>query len=230
MIRRPPRSTLFPYTTLFRSLGQYADRPLAVVGVDSTFDVVQAPVSLEAELERGHRSLDEVVEHPQLAALTGPARQLGVELKRLRPRDDRRAELDLPARALGDQSLDERVLEVLGPVVDAELDFEVLRELLFAPGELAPALLHVDCFPEILERASRRNVWRPHHRAVERLVAGPAPCVEDRGELRRLDEPHGQPRRTEREHPLGKLAPRFGVLRDERRRRRVPVRRQLPAT
>src|SRR5436190_10327534 len=26
MIRRPPRSTLFPYTTLFRSLGQVVDR------------------------------------------------------------------------------------------------------------------------------------------------------------------------------------------------------------
>src|SRR5687768_17710729 len=34
MIRRPPRSTLFPYTTLFRSLGarllaDHGDRPLA---------------------------------------------------------------------------------------------------------------------------------------------------------------------------------------------------------
>src|SRR3712207_9130879 len=28
MIRRPPRSTLFPYTTLFRSLGRYARAPL----------------------------------------------------------------------------------------------------------------------------------------------------------------------------------------------------------
>src|SRR5256885_13309926 len=27
MIRRPPRSTLFPYTTLFRSRGLHADRP-----------------------------------------------------------------------------------------------------------------------------------------------------------------------------------------------------------
>src|SRR2546430_4674230 len=27
MIRRPPRSTLFPYTTLFRSLGRNADVP-----------------------------------------------------------------------------------------------------------------------------------------------------------------------------------------------------------
>src|SRR2546422_10293143 len=29
MIRRPPRSTLFPYTTLFRSLGSGSIRPIA---------------------------------------------------------------------------------------------------------------------------------------------------------------------------------------------------------
>src|SRR3712207_8177441 len=29
MIRRPPRSTLFPYTTLFRSVSASADRPVA---------------------------------------------------------------------------------------------------------------------------------------------------------------------------------------------------------
>src|SRR5256885_8499322 len=29
MIRRPPRSTLFPYTTLFRSAGGFGRRPLA---------------------------------------------------------------------------------------------------------------------------------------------------------------------------------------------------------
>src|SRR3712207_8231051 len=28
MIRRPPRSTLFPYTTLFRSFGAFLDAPL----------------------------------------------------------------------------------------------------------------------------------------------------------------------------------------------------------
>src|SRR2546425_11928711 len=32
MIRRPPRSTLFPYTTLFRSLGQGQTRPNPMVG------------------------------------------------------------------------------------------------------------------------------------------------------------------------------------------------------
>src|SRR3712207_9028875 len=36
MIRRPPRSTLFPYTTLFRSGGAMAagDQPLGYTGVD----------------------------------------------------------------------------------------------------------------------------------------------------------------------------------------------------
>src|SRR3712207_7465348 len=32
MIRRPPRSTLFPYTTLFRSLGEAAGTPHVVLG------------------------------------------------------------------------------------------------------------------------------------------------------------------------------------------------------
>src|SRR5256885_6398250 len=44
MIRRPPRSTLFPYTTLFRSLAPYVDPPkdlrkrvLAGVGIHPQF-------------------------------------------------------------------------------------------------------------------------------------------------------------------------------------------------
>src|SRR5258707_7609070 len=32
MIRRPPRSTLFPYTTLFRSRGQLLAAPAVVIG------------------------------------------------------------------------------------------------------------------------------------------------------------------------------------------------------
>src|SRR3712207_7708643 len=32
MIRRPPRSTLFPYTTLFRSLTQFLDRVIELIG------------------------------------------------------------------------------------------------------------------------------------------------------------------------------------------------------
>src|SRR5260370_29268370 len=34
MIRRPPRSTLFPYTTLFRSVGRDLDRRREVAAVD----------------------------------------------------------------------------------------------------------------------------------------------------------------------------------------------------
>src|SRR2546430_12116516 len=38
MIRRPPRSTLFPYTTLFRSTGDGAHLALADPGAASAFD------------------------------------------------------------------------------------------------------------------------------------------------------------------------------------------------
>src|SRR5205085_3730599 len=39
MIRRPPRSTLFPYTTLFRSVVRSWPRPLMMMqGVDESFD------------------------------------------------------------------------------------------------------------------------------------------------------------------------------------------------
>src|SRR5437588_4001073 len=42
MLRRPPRSTLFPYTTLFRSMGkQYAQQ------VESTVKLIQDPVITE---------------------------------------------------------------------------------------------------------------------------------------------------------------------------------------
>src|SRR5258707_5323258 len=44
MIRRPPRSTLFPYTTLFRSLGKFKlagipPAPRGVPQIEVTFDI-----------------------------------------------------------------------------------------------------------------------------------------------------------------------------------------------
>src|SRR2546426_8639816 len=49
MIRRPPRSTLFPYTTLFRShLGNQAIQPLRLYAPESLDDVV----ALVREAER----------------------------------------------------------------------------------------------------------------------------------------------------------------------------------
>src|SRR2546427_12740963 len=65
MIRRPPRSTLFPYTTLFRSPGRDADLLLHEVEVrahlgDGVLDLdagvhlheIERPVFVEQELDR----------------------------------------------------------------------------------------------------------------------------------------------------------------------------------
>src|SRR5258707_11898831 len=43
MIRRPPRSTLFPYTTLFRSLGRAADYLKAEPGGNVLIIAVELP-------------------------------------------------------------------------------------------------------------------------------------------------------------------------------------------
>src|SRR2546430_7530885 len=55
MIRRPPRSTLFPYTTLFRSLWQTVPRPDRGRGgvVD---DVPQAPAGRQHRRSEEHTS------------------------------------------------------------------------------------------------------------------------------------------------------------------------------
>src|SRR3712207_7468534 len=61
MIRRPPRSTLFPYTTLFRSAARARDRALR----DERRDVPgQRPQQRAAEEERQRHD-----EHPLLAVL-----------------------------------------------------------------------------------------------------------------------------------------------------------------
>src|SRR5256885_14197726 len=46
MIRRPPRSTLFPYTTLFRSLGQQLPGPLERLALEV---VAEGPVAQHLE-------------------------------------------------------------------------------------------------------------------------------------------------------------------------------------
>src|SRR2546425_7976586 len=70
MIRRPPRSTLFPYTTLFRSHGDAVDldvdrRP------DRKEDVRRLLVGhdLEQSFHRGHRSEEHTSELQSLAYL-----------------------------------------------------------------------------------------------------------------------------------------------------------------
>src|SRR3712207_7690085 len=59
MIRRPPRSTLFPYTTLFRSLGPYL---YTAAGLVTIVDWQERTVRLRwddgAELERAVESIE----------------------------------------------------------------------------------------------------------------------------------------------------------------------------
>src|SRR2546425_2900673 len=52
MIRRPPRSTLFPYTTLFRSQGELSRERFGEAGLPSVFSRVWLVHSLE--IGRGH--------------------------------------------------------------------------------------------------------------------------------------------------------------------------------
>src|SRR5258705_8303468 len=52
MIRRPPRSTLFPYTTLFRSIDHARDGAGGVVGVESREHEMAGEGSLNGNLGR----------------------------------------------------------------------------------------------------------------------------------------------------------------------------------
>src|SRR3712207_8048324 len=61
MIRRPPRSTLFPYTTLFRS-----ERPADLAEAGSLAEVVEVA-------EREPVALDDPVAHLRSSELSGPA-------------------------------------------------------------------------------------------------------------------------------------------------------------
>src|SRR2546427_3730512 len=61
MIRRPPRSTLFPYTTLFRSMPEVEEEELALVYQTKGIDAGIAR-KLAAEVMRdSQRALDEQV-------------------------------------------------------------------------------------------------------------------------------------------------------------------------
>src|SRR5256885_12007473 len=66
MIRRPPRSTLFPYTTLFRSVA----------------DVREARIPMAAEIALQNASVGRAVEHraPRFQFMNPRRRFLGVQL------------------------------------------------------------------------------------------------------------------------------------------------------
>src|SRR2546430_6192311 len=103
MIRRPPRSTLFPYTTLFRSAG------------DTLGDVLQAVVPRDAaallHLRHARREVELVVHHEDLLGLD--LEEAGEHLHRPAARVHEALRLEQPrARGLvaADQRLELRVL------------------------------------------------------------------------------------------------------------------------
>src|SRR5438034_5388915 len=62
MIRRPPRSTLFPYTTLFRSMG-----PDGLCGVVTSGDVLAYQLAdREATIKRSEEHTSELQSHSDL--------------------------------------------------------------------------------------------------------------------------------------------------------------------
>src|SRR6266480_7259799 len=63
MIRRPPRSTLFPYTTLFRSDSRLRDRPLLLPAGRAGVDGGRAPVRdrKSTRLNSSHMSISYAV-------------------------------------------------------------------------------------------------------------------------------------------------------------------------
>src|SRR3712207_9156809 len=67
MIRRPPRSTLFPYTTLFRSVGERLDGRLqehgGAVRVGAGSPPLDVPGDLLQRLQRGRAAAVEDVLH-----------------------------------------------------------------------------------------------------------------------------------------------------------------------
>src|SRR5256884_3784276 len=75
MIRRPPRSTLFPYTTLFRSVNSPADLLSAVAGRE--FDILLIDLNYARDTTSGREGLDvlsrlrEIENAPPVVAMTG---------------------------------------------------------------------------------------------------------------------------------------------------------------
>src|SRR5260370_17811664 len=66
MIRRPPRSTLFPYTTLFRSVPDAAKALHAVIDGLRQRRMVGTPVARDAVLHRSEEHTSELQSHLNL--------------------------------------------------------------------------------------------------------------------------------------------------------------------
>src|SRR3989454_12288963 len=92
MIRRPPRSTLFPYTTLFRSLRRRLLDPDPQAGVTIASEL-DANRNGHAEPVR-HAALLDAAGHPVLAVLDGHRLPRKTVLRDVRPLDRKSTRLN----------------------------------------------------------------------------------------------------------------------------------------
>src|SRR2546427_5840702 len=98
MIRRPPRSTLFPYTTLFRSVPQRSDRPRPGAGPRSS-QVRHEKRRCAAEQSTARYCLERSEEHTsELQSQSNLVCRLLLEKKkRLRTRPPKRSKAEYKA-------------------------------------------------------------------------------------------------------------------------------------
>src|SRR5438874_12303539 len=86
MIRPPPRSTLFPYTTLFRSLCALRIRPSALCGADRLFVIWRG----QRRLDLGRRGIRRSEEHTsELQSRRDLVCRLLLEKKKIKDRKDK---------------------------------------------------------------------------------------------------------------------------------------------
>src|SRR2546427_768449 len=116
MIRRPPRSTLFPYTTLFRSLAEGGDLVQPVVLVEHADRPVLDP--------HRHRALEQLAHH--VGRRRGRQVELGLERIEARILE---AEQRVPDRAADAPGLITRILEPLGDPKNLVRDGETVGKL-----------------------------------------------------------------------------------------------------
>src|SRR3989454_10159901 len=91
MIRRPPRSTLFPYTTLFRSVHDFLDvarRQLLDVAVDGVHvQPVEEDLERRAERQAAAAAAADIVDAPELRVDGRPVPELRrIEIERCHQR------------------------------------------------------------------------------------------------------------------------------------------------
>src|SRR2546430_6523098 len=86
MIRRPPRSTLFPYTTLFRSLIPYAAEHGVKLGIEPLHPMYAAERSVIVTLGEANQIVQRSEEHTsELQSQSNLVCRLLLEKKKFKP-------------------------------------------------------------------------------------------------------------------------------------------------